>query len=225
MAKSKEKIRARSLRKKGVSIREIAKKLKASKGSISRWCNDIVLSKKQIEKLHEQMVKGSYQGRLKGAHIQKERKRSKIEFYKVNGKKDICSLKNRELFLAGVSLYWGEGSKKSPAVRFYNSDPLAVRFMMQWFRKILKISNSRFQMYVSVNNIHNERLAEINKYWARITKVPVAQFRKPILLKIKNKKVYENFLDHYGTLCIRISKSTDLFYQIKGWIEALSKAV
>jgi transcriptional regulator with XRE-family HTH domain len=225
MAKSKEKIRARSLRRKGVSIREIAKKLKTSKGSVSRWCNDIVLSKKQIEKLHEQMVKGSYQGRLKGAHIQKERKKAKIKFFKVNGKKDICSLKNRELFLAGISLYWGEGSKKSPAVRFYNSDFLAIRFMMQWFRKILKISDDRFQIYVSINDIHKERTKEIIEYWSKITKVPIEQFRKPILLKVQNKKVYENFSEHYGTLCIRISKSTDLFYQIKGWIEALSMAV
>ena len=225
MAKSKEKIIARGLRRKGISIRDIAKKLNVSKGSVSHWCADIELTKIQLQKLHEQMMRGSYSGRLKGTLIQKERKRKKIEYYKIKGKEDIDQLDKQELFLTGVALYWGEGSKKNPGVRFYNSDPLVANFMMQWFRKILKIPDERFQMYISVNEIHNKRLKEINSYWAKITKIPIKQFRNPILLKARNKKIYENFSEHYGTLCIRISKSTDLFYQIKGWIDALSTAV
>jgi len=224
MAKSKEKIKARGLRKKGFSIREIAKKIRVSRGSVSLWCHDITLTEKQIKKLHEQMVRGSYSGRLKGTLIQKKRKQDKIDYYLKKGEEDIADIGYKEIFIAGVALYWGEGSRKNPGVRFFNSDPLVIKFMMRWFRESIKIPNERFQMYININIIHRKRLREVINYWADLTGISKKQFRKPTLLKIKNKKVYENFSQHYGTLCIRIAKSTDLFYQIKGWIKALGEA-
>ena len=75
MAKSKEQFNARELRKKGKSMKEIAKKLKVSKGSVSLWCKDIELTENQKLKLHKQMVRGSYAGRMAGVRMQKERKR------------------------------------------------------------------------------------------------------------------------------------------------------
>lgn len=225
MAKSKEQIKARNLRKKGASIRDISKRLKVSRGSASLWCRDIVLTEKQIKKLHGQMVKGGYSGRLKGAHIQKESKRQKIRYYTEKGKHDIQQIKKRELFIAGLALYWGEGSKKDPRVRFYNSDPVIIRFIMKWFREILNVAEGRFIIYVTINRVHKERLNDVNKYWSKKTNIPIGQFRRPILIKAKNKKIYENYFQHYGTLCIRITKSSGLFYQIMGWLNALGETV
>jgi transcriptional regulator with XRE-family HTH domain len=222
MAKSKEQSKARELRKNGLSMKEIARTLKVSKSSISLWCSDIQLTKKQIEKLHAQMVRGSYKGRMIGVQMQKDGKKRRIEKYKLLAEKDISKLVKRELFLAGVGLYWGEGAKSS-AVKFYNSDFRAVQFMMRWFREVLKIEEERFLMYISINEIHKKRLKSVIEYWSRITKIDAIQFRKPSLIKTKNKKVYENFSEHYGTLCIRISKSTNLLYRILGWIGAMSK--
>jgi hypothetical protein len=204
-------------------MKEIAERLKVSKGSVSLWCFDIKLTKKQIQILHDKMVRGSYKGRAIGAKIQKDRKRRNIETFLLQGKRDIPELKKRELFIGGLGLYWGEGSKKS-AVRFYNSDPGAVTFMMRWFREILKIEESRFYMYININNIHKKRLQAVIDYWSKITRINAKQFRKPSLIKTKNKKVYDNFSEHYGTLCIRIAKSSSLLYQILGWIEAMKGA-
>ncbi|MFA5926025.1 MAG: hypothetical protein WC831_03745 [Parcubacteria group bacterium] len=169
------------------------------------------------------MVKGGYLGRLKGARIQKENKRRKIRYFSERGKRDIKQIKKRELFIAGLALYWGEGSKKDPRVRFYNSDPEIVRFIMKWFRNILNVAEDRFIMYVTINRIHNDRLDDVNKYWSEKTNISIGQFRKPILIKAKNEKIYDNHFQHYGTLCVRIAKSSSLFYQIMGWLEALGK--
>ena len=133
-------------------------------------------------------------------------------------------LREKELFVAGLGLYWGEGSKSSSGVRFCNSDPAAIDFAMKWFKKSLRIGEDRFLMYVSINEIHKKRLNDVIKFWSKITDISVNQFRKPILIRAKNKKFYENFSDHYGTLSIRISKSSDLLYQILGWIKALKEA-
>ncbi|MFZ2188291.1 MAG: hypothetical protein WAV73_01880 [Candidatus Moraniibacteriota bacterium] len=224
MAKSKEIVAARGLRKKGYSIKDIAKELEVSKSSVSVWCSDIILSVAQIKKLHVKMVRGGYEGRMKGALSQKNRKLQKIEQYIEKGRKEIVALKKRELLIAGLALYWGEGSKRDPRVRFYNSDQLIVKFAMRWFREALHIPNERFAMHVAINEIHKERLREVDRYWSNITGVSVKQFRKPILIKTENKKVYENHFQHYGTLCIRIAKSSELFYEIMGLMKALGEA-
>lgn len=223
MAKSREQMLARKLRRSGLSMRDIARRLKVSKGSVSLWCADIQLTKEQTQKLHEQMVRGSYAGRMLGARMQKEMKLRQIEKSFLQAEQDIQCLEQRELFLAGVALYWGEGDKKS-SVRFFNSDPRAIGFMMRWFREILHVEEDRFMMYLNINYIHRDRLKEVTEYWSKVTGVPIEKFRKPSLVKTVNKKVYENFTNHYGTLCIRVAKSTYLLYQVLGWIRVMSKA-
>lgn len=224
MAKSKQQIQARDLRTAGFSIKAIAKRLEVSRGSVSVWCRDIKLKPEQIQKLHDSMVKGGYKGRLKGAYIQKERKQKKIQYYLKKARRDIISIKERELFIAGICLYWGEGNKKTSSVRFYNSDRLVVQFIMRWFREILQISEERFYMYVTINEVYKQNLEEVIRYWSKITNVPIRQFKKPILIKARNKKIYPSSSQYYGTLSIRIARSADLFYRITGWIRALSEA-
>ena len=225
MSKVKKQKEARILRKKGLSLGKIAMELKVSKGSVSRWCENIILTKDQEINLHQQMVRGSYLGRMIGVQIQKDRKKKTIEGCLDKAKRDILKLKRNELFLSGLSLYWGEGAKSGSNVRFYNSDALVIKFVMEWFRKSLHIENSRFMMYVNINKAHKNRLKDITKYWSEITDIPIDQFRKPTLIKVKNIKEYENFSEHYGTLSIRISKSKNLLYQILAWIKVLSMAV
>ena len=56
MAKSKERLAAVILRRKGASIKEIAKILNVSRGSVSVWCKEVKLTEKQIEKLREKQI-------------------------------------------------------------------------------------------------------------------------------------------------------------------------
>jgi len=220
MAKFKEKIKAQKLRHKGQSIKEIAKKLKVSKGTVSIWCRGIHLTKKQIARLDERQRRGGYKGRIKGARIQRERYLKKVEELKKEGAKEIKKLNKRDLLIAGIGLYWGEGNKTGSMVRFHNSDPQTIRFMMKWFKEIYHIPTERFAMYININETHKNRLGEVKKYWSRVTGISLKQFRKPILIKAKNKKIYANFHEHFGTLTIRINKSSNLFYKIQGYIDA-----
>jgi len=221
MARFKEKIKAQKLRKQGKSIKEIAKKLKISKSTVSIWCRDIQLTPEQIARLDERQIKGSYKGRIKGARIQRERYLKKVETIKKQASKEIKKISKRDLFIAGIGLYWGEGSKTGCLVRFYNSDPRIIYFMMTWFRKIFNIPTERFGMFININKVHKNRLDDVKEFWSKLTRVPLQQFRKPTLIKTKSKKVYANFNEHFGTLSIRISKSSELFYRIQGHIETL----
>lgn len=222
MAKFKEKIKAQKLRKQGQSIKEIAKRLNVSKSTVSIWCRDIQLTKEQIARLDARQTKGAYKGRLKGAKIQRERYLEKVEKLKNQGIKTINKLNRRDLLIAGIALYWGEGDRKDNMARLGNSDPKMIKFMLNWFKKIWKIDKNRIKLHIGINQIHKKRIEEVEKYWSKTTGIPRKQFGKTVLIKAKNKKIYENFNTHYGTLSIRIRKSSTLKYQIDGMLEAMT---
>jgi len=224
MAKSKEKNQALNLRQKGKSIKDIAKRLKIVKSTVSLWCRDIKLTPEQVQKLHEKMVKSGYKGRMKGARIQYDGRLKKIEEWKKRGIEQIGKLSNRDLLIAGIALYWGEGAKKKRGVSFSNSDTKLIKFIIKIFRKVWKIDKGRFAAYIGINKIHKDRVKEVEDYWSKITKIPREQFTKTTLIKAKNKKNYKNFPVHYGTLTVKIRKSAELYYQIIGLIDGLVKA-
>ena len=225
MAKSKERNRAIELRKKGESIKVIAKKIGVSKSSTSIWCRDIILSPMQIQKLHESMVKGGYAGRMKGARMQYERRLKVIKEAEENGKVVINNLSERDLLISFISLYWGEGSKKSRQFAINNSDPKMVQFVIKALRKLWGIKKERFILTIGINKIHQKREREVINYWSKITGMAISQFRKTIFIKVKNKKHYNNFKTHYGTLTVKIKKSSDIYYKTMGLIKGLVESI
>lgn len=221
MAKSKQKILALKLRIKGNSIGEIARKLKVSKGSASVWCRDIKLKKEQLKKLEASQLKGSYKGRLKGAETQKQKRLKEIELLRQEGIKEVSKLSEREFFVAGIALYWGEGLKTGGITGLVNSDPKVILFMIEWFKKYCKVSNCDFICRVGINVSHKKRVKEVEKYWSAVTQIPLSQFTKTGLYKSVSKKIYENHNEHFGTLRIKVKKGSKLQRKILGWIEGL----
>lgn len=223
MAKSKEKNQALKLRHQGKSMKEISEKLGISKSTVSLWCRDVQLTPQQIKKLYARSAECGYEGRMKGARMQYERRLKRIADGKSMGLRRIKQLSKRDLLIAGLALYWGEGSKKQRNVKFINSDPEVIKFIMKWFREIWKIDESRFTLTVGINEIHKYRVNEVEQYWSDITNVPREQFRKVSLIRVKNKKNYKNFPVYYGTLSIYIRKAAEIYYQTMGLIDALGR--
>ena len=221
MAKSFQKNKARSLRRAGVSIRNIAKELNVARSSVSLWCRDILLTKKQIRKLAEDNVRGGYVGRMKGAQMQKDRRLAVIQKYKEIGEKEFSKISKRDMFLFGLGIYAGEGYKCRNLAGVVNADENIIRFMMRWFRVICKVESDLFSCQVGINQLHKNRVSEVERHWSYVTGIPLSSFHKTSLKKVKNKKVYENINMHFGTLYLRIRKSSDLQYQILGWLHGV----
>lgn len=226
MAKSLLRLEARKLRKKGISVRKITQVLGLSKSTVSNWVRDIILTIEQLEVLREASLKGAALGRIKGAFVQKQRRLQLMEGMKTVGIEQLAGLTNRELLIAGVALYWGEGSKKSNrGVVFCNSDPEMIKFLIRWLTDCFSISMGELRCRVGINLIHYERDKIVKGYWSEVTNIPLEQFRNTSFKKVKNKKVYENFNEHYGTLTVEVAKSWNLYYKILGLITGLQKAV
>lgn len=221
MAKSREKILARQLRKRGQSIKEIAKTLKVSPGSVSIWCNDIQLSEDQI-KILEARMKDPYYGK-RAIYLNRIKKQTaeKISNLKAQGNKEIGKLTYRELFIAGVALYWAEGFKKDKQMGFANVDPKMIVVFLSWLSRCLKIPKKDINLRLTVNQDYVNKIIEMEDYWAKVTGISRANFQKPIIQKVKWKKEYENKDEYKGVLRIRVHKSLSLLRKTLGSIEGL----
>ncbi len=223
MTRFDKKRKAHNFRRKGFSINTIAERLKISKSTASIWCKNILLSLDQKQVLLEKSALAALEGRLKGAYVNKQKKLKKIEFYKNKGITEIGKLSRRDFFIAGIALYWGEGSKKDEKFSIVNSDPALIFFMFRWFQELFKIPKTDFMPRIFINSIHAYRIDQVLKFWSSLLELPIEQFKKPTFLYIKSKKVYTNHKDYYGVLALRVKSPSLHRYRMLGLIGAMKK--
>ena len=221
MAKSRLKIEARKMRLEGKSIKAIARDLEVSPSTASLWCRDIKLTLKQIVQLEKNSKDPFYGRRLSYSLKQQFVRKIKEEQIKSEAKHLIGNLSDREKLIAGTALYWAEGFKKDKMTGFANTDPEMIKFALNWLKNQLGIPKGQIKLRVGINETHKHRTSEIENYWSKLTEIPLSQFNRPFYQKSVWKKVYENPNKYFGTLRIRVLKSTDLLRKIKGLIEGL----
>ncbi len=216
--KAKERKKARALRLQGCSVRAIAQKINCSKSSISTWVRDISLTPKQIEQLRSAQDRG----RAKAANHPNS---SKFRWARIrqqaicNAKKEIpASFSLNNLKLIGAALYWAEGYTASRNLFiFANSDANMIRLMMFFLKKICKVSPKKLRGGVNIHPHLDILVAQ--KYWSRISRIPLSQFHRPLLAVSKASKQKRDTLP-YGTFRIIVS-DVYLCSRIKGYIEGL----
>ncbi|MBI2068906.1 MAG: hypothetical protein HYT67_02290 [Candidatus Yanofskybacteria bacterium] len=221
MAKSEQRLGARDLRKQGMSIIKIASLVNVAKSTVSLWCRDIDLTEEQKTILLISKEEGLKRGQLIGAEVQKKKRLEKIEEFRQKGVSNLKNLSSREFLIAGLALYLAEGSKGFKGVIFTNSDPVIIKFMVNWFISHFRIPTSDFTFYLIINEVHQPREQIVKDYWAEYLGISITQFRKTSFVKTKQKKIYANHDNYYGTIHFRILKSTDLLYKIQGLISGL----
>jgi predicted transcriptional regulator len=222
MAKSIERMRAREMRREGVSIKVIAKNVGVSKSSVSVWCRDVELTIEQQNKLIEDDRKGGAIGRAVAAKCKIQERLDRVEKYWEAGRKLVGEMSERDLFVIGIALYWAEGCKKGRKFSFSNSDPKMIRLWIWWLEKCLKISHEDIVCCVGINQIHKYRIEDVEQFWSGVTGVPISSFTKASLKKVNSAKVYENPENHFGTLNVIVRKGTNDNYLMAGLIDGIS---
>lgn len=210
---------ARLMRADGISIKEIAKKLQVSKASVSIWVRDVVLSTEQIDQLHGQPYSRKAVEKRRTARLKNEETKRRVVVDRA--RLQIKKLSNRELFLVGVALYWGEGTKmKRGVVEFTNSDPEMIKVMMEFFRKVCIIPESKFRGHVFLHE--HLSVSDAVSYWSDISSIPIAQFHKTSVQHNK-KKVKKDTLP-YGTFAVIVC-DTERKLTMNGWIKGLTEGI
>ncbi|EPD56795.1 hypothetical protein [Streptomyces sp. HGB0020] len=221
-AKDDLRARARELRLQGWTYDQIQVELACSKSSISLWVRD--LPKPERRDPSEQAKLAS---RKRWEHElairDEERQRTKA-----GAAAEIGAMTARELFTAGVALYWAEGSKDKTYARrenvlFVNSDPGVIRVYLAWL-DLLGVERERLAYRVMIHITGDVEGAK--RYWADLVGVDVGTFQKTTIKKHNPKTVRKNVGDNYrGCLVIRVSQGAELYRRIEGWWNGMVDAV
>lgn len=205
-----EKSKAIKLRKKGYSYSQIKKILGVSKSTLSNWLNNYPLSKKRISELRDNNPK-----RIE-RYISTMRKKREhglsLSYEKV--KKDIGSISDRDLFIAGFFLYWAEGGKtRRNTLVLTNTDPNMIKNYLSWL-KLLKVSKDKLK--VKLNLYKDMNVDREISFWSRELGIDREKFYK---VSVKNSKMvdltYKNNFNH-GTCNIILHDTNITSYVLMG---------
>lgn len=213
MAKAKEKIKARELRRQGKSIVKIAKEVGVTRGTVSIWCRDIELTEEQKRVFKEQ----SKTGCLAANEANKKERLERQQKYQQEGQQEIGDISDRDLMLIGAALYWAEGGKTTRTIQFSNSDLQMLLLFMRWTNKCLQISKEKIKVIIHIHEDLDKE--EEEKYWCNALGLKREQFYKTQIKKNpltghRKKKLY------HGTVQLYIFDA-NLFYKIEGMIKGL----
>ncbi len=216
MTKIKERQKALELRIKGeMSYSQIKKTLGVSKSTLSYWLRDYPLSKKRMRELRD----------YSEVRIEKFRKTMKAKrerrlsiFYKEE-KQRWLPFSEKELFIAGLFLYWGEGAKTNYwTVSLNNTDPKVLKFTLIWLTMALKVPKDKIK--VSLHLYSDMDIEKEKKYWSKELKIPLVQFLNPYVKETKKAKIDHRGFGH-GT-CGLVVHKTALKERILMAIEAVA---
>ena len=209
------KTEAIDLRKKGKSYGEIQKKLGVPKSTLTYWLKGIPLSKQDRKRLYTARLKNM----IFGPGSIKERRKREIEQIIDSAKREISSPLPPEIHrLFGAALYWAEGTKDG-AIQITNSDPLLILYMVRWIEHTFAISPKGLKAWLNIYPHQND--PELKQFRSSLSGIPVSNFGKSFV-KPTSKGVKRNNL-YYGTIKIRVPKSTDLKHKVFGWIQGALK--
>ncbi len=100
-------------------------------------------------------------------------------YIKQNPKGDPFVLPNKlssfkkELLIAGLFLYWAEGSKGKNAIRLANLDHRMLVIFSKFLREVCQVNEKRLSLYVRVYKEFSLDLAQ--KYWSTLLNIPPAK--------------------------------------------------
>jgi predicted transcriptional regulator len=203
MARFKDHEKAIILRKQGMSYSQIKKILKVSKSTLSTWLKDYSLPEERVRQLRDWSEQ-----RIERCRKTKRRKKEKrLEGFYQEQKKLILPLNKRELYLAGLFLYWGEGSKSrmNSSLSISNTDPAVIKFFISWLTKSLFVPKKKIKILLHLYK--DMDVKEEIKFWSDILKIPPQQFYKPYIKKSLLKSINHKGGFGHGTCNIRIGNA------------------
>lgn len=210
MQRREDKQKAIELRKLGYSYSQIKEKIGVNKSTLSGWLYHMPLSENRIRELRGLSPKRIE--RYRNTMRLKKERRLQEQYDLVS--KDIGILSKREIFIAGLFLFWGEGGKTPNGMTaLSNTDPSVLIFFKQWL-KILNVPEEK--MRVRLQLYSDMDIQRATKYWLDILQLPPESLRKPYIKKSNLKDItYRTGFGH-GTCMILVANKVLNDYILMG---------
>ncbi|MDP1707296.1 MAG: hypothetical protein Q8L30_01970 [bacterium] len=202
--------KAKSLRHQGMSIKEIARKVSVSQSTASRWCADITLSSGQQSVLDNKRREAGAKALAPWIRRNRKLKQSDIKMQNQLGRRDVGRTTNRDLFMLGLGLYWGEGYKRgSQEWGFTNSDPEIICSVIKWLMECYGVQVERIIARLTINLRYKPETERLTNMWASETGIPHSQFGRPTFIHGYDSSKMEA-RTYRGTLRIKVRRGTSL---------------
>jgi transcriptional regulator with XRE-family HTH domain len=213
--------RAIRLRGNGWSYADITRRLGVSKSTLSGWLKSVPYEPNDRVRLR---IKN---GPAKSNMVQSQARLKSIAETKELASKEIGKLSKRDIFILGIAIYMGEGSKTYETVRIVNADPEIIKIAIVWFTECCKIPRDNMRIRIHMYPDTSER--QSIRYWSKITGLSKKQFGKTVVDTRSNKSSIKKRKLPYGTAHLSIlsmgdrQKGVVLHRRITGWIEAVNR--
>lgn len=216
MTEYKKHNQALELRSQGKSYSQIKGDLGVSKSTLSRWLRGRPLSKESIRQLRDrnELRIERFRETMRGKRF------ARLNDYYEKEKTALLPLTNKELLIACLFLYWGEGGKSQPGdVSISNTNPEIIRFSLYWLTVILKVPKEK--IYVKLHLYKDMDPTSERTYWNRELGVALTQFKNPYIKEsARVGRTYKGLYNH-GTCNLYVG-STNLKSKIMMSIKVIA---
>ncbi len=216
-------VKAEKMRDSGYSYNMIDAELNVAKSTLSNWFKDRPFIP------NPQVIKRIQYGPIRSAEKSHNKKVQEIEELKEVGAKEIGCLDKRGLWLLGLGLYIGEGTKTYENTRIINSDPNVIKLSLRWFKEICGLSNNNITVTLHLYPDNNRKKSI--KFWQQVTSLPLKNFRKIQIDTRNNKSILKRHKLPFGTAHLNIicgenhNHGVRLHRRIMGWISGIYSQV
>lgn len=152
--------------------------VKIPPSTLSTWFQDANFSSKEIEIIvtnGKNRIRNGHQKSLVTKQIAREKR-----FQEIRNRLAplVNELENKDIAkIVLITLYWCEGSKnRKGELSFGNSDPRIIKLFLKSLRGCYAVDESKLRCTLQCRADQN--IQELEKYWSKITGVPLSQFYK-----------------------------------------------
>ena len=204
----------RRLRRQGWTYGEIMEVLPVVKGTLAGWCREIRLTPEQVEAIKLRRPPGT----RTGIPVDTQRKRhAEIARIKKDARLEAHTRLYDAAWMAGVIMYWAEGSKTRPRLELTNSDERALRLFINWTRSYL-MPEAQFVLALHLHEGNDDSGAQA--HWASHLGLVDSHFY-PTFIKPAGTGHRKNKLSR-GVCRVSVRRSTDAFHRTMGWIDTIA---
>lgn len=203
------------LRLQGYTYGQIKRELGLAKSTLSDWLKNLPLSEDTLKRLSEnrEISRDIRVERFRQTY--RDRWGSKLSKVLSEQERLLTPLSEKELFIAGAFLYWGEGSKHRGWVSISNTDPRVILFSLYWMNMILKIPKKKIT--IRLNLYSDMDITKEILFWSKTLNISKKQFKPPYIKKTTREGLtYKSF--GHGTcniVCYDTASSEKIAMSIK----------
>lgn len=223
IAKRAERERAIALRKLGLSYSEIQTEVPVSQASLSLWLRGVELAPVHRQRLAERKLVGQLQG---AQLIRKEKLARVAKTLSTAHKEAFQFLHAGELpWVIGTALYWAEGTKVKEwpcreRVVFTDMDSDMIRLVRTWLIRYCAVAADDLEYDLYIHPDADVEAAQ--RYWVRSLGVPSTRLHTYFKRHNPSPRRKHVGRTYYGTMRLRVRRSTLLAHRISGWIRAVA---